>query len=238
MECSEVEMGVLCHPEAGTHPGIVLIHDVWGLSDHTRDLASRLARAGFSVLGIDLYREMPDRAIEDPSRWIQELCDPEIQADIEAAARFLADHPASRGRKVGVVGFCMGGMYALFAGCGGEGISASVSFYGLLSFQHGLLDREGGLDPAKKPREPIAAANALSCPLLAFFGEEDPYITGQDVRDLEAALSHQETPSQVRSYPAAGHAFANDSRPDAYRPEAATDAWDRMLVFLEEHLAR
>lgn len=131
----------------------------------------------------------------------------------------------------------MGGMYALLSGCGSEGIAASVAYYGLLSFGHGLLQQEGGLDPALKPREPISAARELSCPLLAFFGEEDTFITAQDVLDLEAALCQNENFSEVVRYSGAGHAFLNDTRPDAYRPEAATDAWRRMLDFLEVHLA-
>jgi carboxymethylenebutenolidase len=236
LNTQNIEFGVQSYPCSGTHPGIVLVHDVWGLSGHTRDLTGRLAGEGFNVLGIDLYRDLSIRKVEDPGRWIQELCDPEIISDIEAGAQYLATHPASAGRKVGVIGFCMGGMYALLAGCGGKGIEASVAFYGLLSHEHGLLENEAGLDPRRKPREPIAAASDASCPLLAFFGDDDPYITVRDVGLLEASLSGSRQVSEVVRYPGAGHAFMNDTRPEAYRSEAAADAWSRMLKFLRTHI--
>ena len=140
----EVELGALMTPGVDASvPGIVLIHDVWGLGDHPRDLARRLASEGFAVLAIDLYRRRDSVDIKDPGAWIQELSDPEVTSDLEAAARFLAAHPAVRGMSVGVVGFCMGGMYALLAACLCDGFAASVPFYGLLSHGHGLLLREG-----------------------------------------------------------------------------------------------
>jgi carboxymethylenebutenolidase len=130
-------------------------------------------------------------------------------------------------------------MYSLLAGCtedSSTGISAVVSFYGLLSHQHGLLAREGGLDRNRKPREPLEAVRDLHCPLLALFGDEDVYVTQADVAELRARLDPDDARSDVISYSGAGHAFMNDTRPDAYRPEAARDAWRRMLEFLNANL--
>ena len=218
-------------------PGIVLIHDVWGLSDHQRDLSQRLAKEGFHVLAIDLYRNLAHRKIEDPANWIQSLSDPDLLADIRAAARFLCEHPDSQNEKVGVVGFCMGGMYALLAGCDSDSdVAAVVPFYGLLSYSHGLLQRDGGLDPALKPCEPIAAARELRCPMMAFFGNEDPFITAEDVAALEESVSGTGHPAECVVYPGAGHAFMNDTREEAYRPEPARDAWSKMVGFLQGQL--
>lgn len=239
-EAAEVELGHHAQPEAaaeGAVPGVVVVHDVWGLSAHTRDVAQRLAREGFGVLAVDLYRREPaPPAIDDVGRWMRALSDPQILADIEAAAAFLAEAPASRGRRVGVVGFCMGGSYALLAACGGRGIAASVPFYGLLSHEHGLLHDPAGLDPARKPRSPLEAARGLSCPLLAFFGADDPYVPVADVRELERRLAGGPHPAEVVVVEGAGHAFMNDTRPDAYRPEAARAAWTRTVAFLHRHL--
>jgi len=164
MKMSECELGFLALPERGAAttgaPAVVLIHDVWGLSAHTRDYAVRLAREGFAVLAIDLYRRAPPAKIEDPGAWMRALPDPQVLADLGAGARFLAALPETHGR-VGVLGFCMGGMYALMAGCADLGFSASVPFYGLLSHAHGLLHDPAGLDRARKPREPIAMAAEL-----------------------------------------------------------------------------
>ena len=237
MESSDVELGFLAHPTDGTHPGVVMIHDVWGLADHTRDLARRLAREGFAVLAVDLYRRLGGSRIEDPGHWMRCLSDPDMLAEVQNAVDFLGHHPASRERAVGVAGFCMGGMYALLSACACRGISAAVPFYGMLSHEHGLLYAEGGLDPARKPRQPLDAIADLGCPVLAFFGDQDPFIPMADVDSLRQRLASADARSEVVVYPGAGHAFMNDTRAEAYRPEAAADAFARMVAFLAQQLA-
>lgn len=236
MPSRDVELGFLAHPEGDPVPGVVLLHDVWGLSDHIRDMAGRLAAEGFAVLALDLYRRKGRWQIQDPGAWMRELSDPGALADVQAGVAFLASDPASAGRRCGVAGFCMGGMYALLAACGCEGLSAAVPFYGILSHEHGLLHAEGGLDPARKPRQPLDAAPDLRCPMLAFFGTEDPYIPQGDVDRLKERLPAAGPPAEVVVMAGAGHAFMNDTRPDAYRPEAAREAWARTTAFLREHL--
>ena len=236
MKTSDVELGFLALPERGPSPGVVMIHDVWGLSAHTRDYAARLAREGFAVLAIDLYRRAPPAKIEDPGAWIRALPDPQVLSDLGAGARFLAALPETNSR-VGVLGFCMGGMYALMAGCADLGFAASVPFYGLLSHAHGLLHDPAGPDRARKPREPIAMAAELRCPLLAFFGDQDSFIPQGDVQALERELTGARAGAEIVVVPGAGHAFMNDTRPDAYRPEAAADAWRRTVEFLRAQLS-
>ena len=242
MRSEEVELGALLTPDSDTSvPGIVLIHDVWGLADHTRDISVRLAAEGFAVLAVDLYRRQGTRGtvqIDAPGPWIQELSDPQVVADLESAARFLSEHPAVAGRSVGVVGFCMGGMYALLAACVSRCFAASVPFYGLLSHRHGLLLREGGLDPVKKPNEPLEVASQLGCPLLGFFGDEDALIPLGDVEELRAAFAKAGPSAEVVIVEGAGHAFMNDTREETFRPEAAAAAWARMLEFLRAEFAR
>ena len=236
MQSRDVDLGLLVHPEGDPAPGVVMLHDVWGLSDHARDMAGRLAAEGFAVLALDLYRREESVQIRDPGAWIRDLSDPEVLADVDAGLALLASDPASAGRPAGVTGFCMGGMYALLAACSCAGLSAAVPFYGMLSFGHGLLHTEGGLDPAKKPRSPLDAAPDLRCPLLAFFGEEDTFIPQGDVDLLKQRLP-SDPASEIVVVPGAGHAFMNDTRPDAHRPEAARYAWTRTVAFLRDHLS-
>jgi carboxymethylenebutenolidase len=239
MKTSEVALGFLALPDRSNLPAVVMIHDVWGLSAHTRSFATRLANEGFAVLAIDLYRRARPEKIVDPGGWMRALSDPQVLADLGEAQRFLAALPETNGR-VGVLGFCMGGMYALMAACADLGFTASVPFYGLLSHAHGILHDPAGLDPARKPREPIAMAEDLRCPMLAFFGDQDTFIPLEDVRRLEAALTRARRPgagAEIVVVPGAGHAFMNDTRPDAYRPAAAADAWRRTVDFLRARLS-
>jgi len=236
MRTEAVELGFLVTPDAGPAPGVVMIHDVWGVSDHTRDLATRLAAEGFAVLAVDLYRRESQVKIENPGAWMRALSDPQVLEDLRDARSFLAARSEAT-RRVGVVGFCMGGMYALMAGCTELGFAATVPFYGLLSHRHGILHDAGGLDPERKPHEPLALASELGCPLLAFFGDQDEYVPMDDVRALERAFAAAPAPAEVIVVAGAGHAFMNDTRPDAYRPEAAAEAWRRMVAFLREQLA-
>ena len=94
-----------------------------------------------------------------------------------------------------------------------------------------------GLDAAKKPRQPLDAIADLSCPVLGLYGAEDALIPVADVEELKRRLTQTKHANEVHLYPGAGHAFLNDTRADAYRPEAAADAWARVVPFLRKHLA-
>jgi carboxymethylenebutenolidase len=232
VRAQDIGPGHLAHPEVGEHPGIVMIPDVWGLSDHYRDLAQRLAREGFAVLALDPYRKTGRPELADVAAalaWIRDLPDLVVLDTIQEGIDALAAHPSVSGRKVGITGFCMGGQYALLAACGCRGLAACAPFYGMLRYAEGL-------DPAKKPRAPLEALADLSCPVLGLYGAEDAIIPLADVRDLERRLAASGRPCAVHVYEGAGHAFMNEARADAYRPEAAQDAWRRLIAFLREHL--
>lgn len=233
MATEEHAYGHLALPEAGPSPGVVLIPDVWGVSDLYDRLGGRLAEAGFAVLQVDPYRRTGRGEFSDPAgamEFIRQLSDPLVIETVQEGVDALAAHPAVAGRKVGVLGFCMGGMYALHAACGCTGLSAAAAFYG-------MVRNEAGLDPAKKPRSALDAISELTCPVIGVYGAEDAIIPVQDARDLEAALAASPHPAEVHVYPGAGHAFLNDTRPDAYRPEAAEDAWTKLVPFLRAHLS-
>lgn len=229
VETQQLEIGHLVQPE---HPsaGVVLIPDVWGLSDHYRDLAGRLAGEGFAVLAVDLYRRgKPDIATPaEAVAFIRTLSDPQVLADLAEARQRLAEGPC-RSLRIGITGFCMGGQYALLGACSGLGFAACVPFYGMLVY-------EEGLDPERKPRSPLDALRDLECPVLGLYGEEDALIPLAQVDRLEAALAAAPHVGEVVRYAGAGHAFMNETRPAAYRPAAAADAWPRAVDFLRRHL--
>jgi carboxymethylenebutenolidase len=218
--------GYAAWPEtSGPFPALLVIHDVRGLYEHYRDVTRRLADEGFFGFALDLYSregapELPD--MEAVFRWLRQLPDRRVLDDIEAAAAFLARRSEVRAEAIGITGFCMGGQYALLAACTVKRLAAAVSWYGML--------RDAEKD------DPLDLAPNLGCPYLGLFGEEDALIPLADVAELGAILQRAAKTFTIKTYPGAGHAFFNDTRPDAYRPDAAADAWPRAVGFLHRHL--
>src|SRR5437868_5257051 len=117
MRGDEGRIGFVAHPDVGPVPGVVVIPDVWGLSDHQRGIARRLAADSFAALAIDPYRKTGKGEITEPFAWIRTLSDPLVLETVQEAIDALGAEPAVAGRKVGITGFCMGGQYALLAAC-------------------------------------------------------------------------------------------------------------------------
>jgi len=228
---AEDAFGHWAAPERGPHPGVVVIPDVWGVSDLYRRIAARLVGEGFAALVVDQYRYTGREGLSQATAlpFIAQLDDRAVLRAVQEAIDALAASPAARGRKVGLIGFCMGGQYALLAACTCKGLSACAPFYGMVRYA-------AGLDPAKKPRQPLDAIPDLTCPLLGLYGAEDALIPNADVDELKRRLAQTEHAHEVRVYAGAGHAFLNDTRADAYRPEAAADAWSRLVPFLHQQL--
>jgi carboxymethylenebutenolidase len=236
-ELSFTRGGVAVHgygawPEHGTAlPGLIVIPDVRGLTEHYRDIARRFANEGFFALAVDLYsREGAPDLPDMPSvfAWIRQLPDPRVLGDLGAAVQYLASRSEIGRGRIGITGYCMGGQYALMAACSVPGFSACVSWYGMLRYDE---------HDERKPVSPLELAPRLACPYLGLFGAEDGLIPQADVDELHAILTRGDKTFVIKSYPGAGHAFFNDTRPDAYRPEAAADAWPRAIEFLRTHLA-
>jgi carboxymethylenebutenolidase len=224
--------GALYVPSSGLpRPAVVILHDVWGVYEPYHAAAKRLAGAGFVALALDLYArgEKPGSPADMPAvmRFLHALPDRRVLADVQAAVDFLRARPEVAGRKVGVTGFCMGGKYALLAAARCKGLSAAVPWYGML--------RADALDDAN-PEHAIDAARDLRCPVLAFFGAADVLIPLRDVEELRERARVHALELEAVVYTGAAHAFANESRPEAFRPEAAADAWRRALAFLAAKL--
>jgi carboxymethylenebutenolidase len=217
-------------PGPGPHPGLVLIPDVRGLGDHYRHIAGRFAAEGFFTLAVDLYSregapDLPDMAAV--ARVIRALPDRRVLDDLASAVAVVAARPEVGGRRVGITGYCMGGQYAIMAACSVPGLSACVSWYGMLRYHD---------TDATKPASPLDLASRLSCPYLGFFGDDDALIPAADVEALRARLASTGQAAEVVRYPGAGHAFFNDTRPEAFRPAAAADSWGRAIKFFCDHL--
>lgn len=210
--------GYLATPESGKDgPGLVLLQEWWGLVDHIKDVADRFATAGFVVLAPDLYDGEKTKSPDQAAKMFMALRIGEAAKDIRGAARHLTARPDVTPKKVGVVGFCMGGQLALYAGQGyPDEIGAVVDFYGV----HPNVP----IDPAK-----------VRVPVQLHFGKRDTSVPETKARELTEKLS--ETGVEVSShFYDADHAFFNDTRPEVHDPGAAAEAWTRSVAFLIKHL--
>lgn len=208
--------GYLALPESGTGPGILVLQEWWGLVDHIKDVADRLAAEGYVALAPDLYH---GKSTTDPDVAGKEMMGLDIERagrDLQGAVDFLVGHDAVAGDKVGAVGFCMGGKLALFAGGGHASIHAIANFY--------------GVHPDVKPDFAKMKAS-----VLCHFGKSDGFVPTEDAEALVAKMKAAGVPTEAHFYDA-GHAFFNDTRPDAYDEESAKTAWARTLAFFGEHL--
>lgn len=222
----DVEIGgELLDPPGEPRGSLVLIPDVHGVSDLYRRIASRFAAAGLRTLVLDLYVRQGRPRLTDPeavARWIAGLDDRRVLGDVGAAVAYLRS-TGRRSSAVAVTGFCVGGQYAFLAGCKVAGLSACVSFYGMLRYRE---------RSETKPASPLDLAARLACPYLGLFGAEDPLIPLADVEELRASLRAAGKEFEIEVFAGAGHAFLNDTRPEAYRPEAAARAFERAIRFL------
>lgn len=212
------ELGYLALPEAGSGPGVIVLQEWWGLVPHIKDIADRFAQAGFVALAPDLYDGDSTTSPDEASRMMMALNIEKTAQELEQAIQYLLNHDAVMGQKVGVVGFCMGGQLALLAATVSDRIGATVDFY--------------GIHPSVKPD-----FSKLSAPVLSLFGDQDEFVPLEAVEDMVAAIRHAGKPIDTQLYPGAGHAFFNDTRPEAYNEAAATDAWGRTVAFFRQHLA-
>lgn len=210
--------GYLATPASGGGPGVIVIQEWWGLVAHIEAVADRFASAGFVALAPDLYHGESARKPDEAGRLMMALDIERAVRDLDGAVRHLLARPGVAPGRVGVVGFCMGGQLALAAGCANASVGAVVDFYGV----HPNVT----LDFAK-----------LRAPVLGLFGERDSFVTPDVAHALERALGAAGVAVDFHIYPDADHAFFNDTRADAYHPEAARDAWTRTIDFLRRNLA-
>lgn len=208
-------------PASGSGPGLVLVQEIFGVSDYLAFSAERLARLGYTVLAPDLFWRIEAGAdVEDGD--LDRAMGLAGQLDAEQAVRDLVtalDH--LRGRddvdgRTGVVGFCLGGTLA-FHVAAGAAPDACVAYYG-----SGIPDAVERMD-------------AITCPTLYHFGLDDAYIARDDVERVAAAAAGRDH-VDVETYPTGGHAFDNAFSEMFHQPRNAVTAWGITAAFLERHL--
>lgn len=206
----------LAHPEGdGPFPGVLLIHEWWGLNDWVRKQADGFAEKGYAALAPDLYHGEAAEDAEHAHELMRGLSDERAIGDLKFAFDFLSGHKLTRGRKTGVIGWCMGGGFALKLAIEHPRVAATVVCYGRPVLDEGKLRRIKGS-------------------LLGIWGATD---RGIDVEAFKKALKAAgKKDAEHHVYPGAGHAFMNETNQRGYNEEAAKQAWKEIDAFLAERL--
>jgi carboxymethylenebutenolidase len=208
--------GYLALPDTdGPHPGVVVIHEASGLNDHIRDVTHRFADAGYAALAVDLFTDRI-RAI-CMARYMTGLLMGSLNFygidDLKSALTFVAKLPDVDAQRMGAIGFCMGGGFAIAWACTDSRLKAIAPFYGT------------------NPR-PMESVNRI-CPVVGSYPEND--FTARAGRSLEKALTRQRIAHDIKIYPDARHSFFNDTS-RAYNKAAADDSWRRVMSFFGDKL--
>ncbi|MGH7142330.1 MAG: dienelactone hydrolase family protein [Candidatus Saccharimonadales bacterium] len=227
----------LAKPSNEIKGALVVIHEVWGLSDHIKSIADCFSKEGYLVLAPDLLSETD--IAEHADELMVNLFDPvkrnEAQPKLRALMTPLQEPGfaektigklkvcfdylydiSETGQNVAVAGFCFGGTYSYLLAVNEPRLKAAIPYYG-----HAPQDQ--------------SELKKITCPILAFYGEKDEALINE-LPKLKENMSAAGVDYKAIIYPDCGHAFFNDTNKFAYNQSAATDAWQQTLVFLSKHL--
>ncbi len=212
--------GYLSKPKAGgTFPALIIIHENRGLTDHIRDVARRYANQGFTVLAPDLLSRVGGTAqfatTDEAVSAIGKLSGEGVIEDLNSTFAYLESLPLVNKNRIGVLGYCWGGGNSLLFATRNSSLKAAVVYYG------------------PNPANLDEVAN-IAAPMLGMYGADDARIT-VNVPALESAMKKYNKPFEYKVYPGAAHAFFNDTG-TRYNAEAASDAWQQTVAFLQKQL--
>jgi carboxymethylenebutenolidase len=201
-------------PPAGGYPGVVMIHENRGLRPEIIAMADELAKQGYMVLAVDLYKGKVVESQEEARALSSSFNQEEGVENMKAAVAYLRKKGAT---KIASLGWCFGGRQSVALAISGEQLDATVVYYG------------GGMATTEEELAPI------KWPVLGIFGDQDQAIPVEMVQEFETSLDTLGVENEIHIYPGVGHAFANPSGAN-YAPDETSDAWDKTLKFLNKNL--
>jgi carboxymethylenebutenolidase len=214
-------------------PAVILVHDIFGMTDFSKGLAEEFAKQGYTVVMPNLYSRVAggDKALDaaGAAKAYEETSDQQVLSDVHATVEYLeGEGRSTAGQKIGIVGVDMGGIYAMMAAGGELRVSAAVNFYGRPIYANTTGNR---------PVSAVETLFNLNVPILSFYGQNDPQVPSTQVQALESRLAHNPNKVyyEVVQYPEVGHGFLNPGRA-GYNAEAAKAAMEKTRTFLARYL--
>lgn len=222
---SETVHGIVYTPAGkGPFPGIVVIHEWWGLNDWVKEQAAKLSDQGYVTLAIDLYRGKVATTPNEAHEFMGGVPQDRAQRDLEAAFNFLQSQPNVRKDRIGAIGWCMGGGYSLGLALEEPKLAADVINYGVYDYATLAKDQ--------------AAIQKINAPIRGFFGAQDRGIPTDDLKQFQQQLSKSGKQAEFSIYPDAGHGFENPNNKDGYRPKDAQEVWQKTVAFFAATLKK
>ena len=207
--------GYLAKPsEDGMYPGIIMIHEWWGLNDNIKQMAEKLASHGYVVFAVDLYDGQVGTTADEARQLRSSFEQSQWTENMNAAVAYMDENHSPT--KLGSIGWCFGGGQSLNLALNNEDMDATVIYYGQLVTDEQELSK-------------------INWPILGIFAGLDGGITPEKVQEFEASLNKVGVENDITIYPGVNHAFANPSG-DRYAPDEAKDAWGKTLAFFEQNL--
>ncbi len=214
-------------------PVLLVVHEIFGVHEHIKDLCRRFAKLGYFAIAPDLFARQGDATkIADMKQLQQDIIsktpDAEVLADLDATVAWASKQPHADAAHLAITGFCWGGRITWLYAAHQPKLKAGVAWYGKL-----VGDRD-----ALRPKFPVDIAAELKAPVLGLYGGKDQGIPPETVEQMKSALLASKSPAakhcEFHIYPEAGHAFAADYRP-SYRKEDAEDGFQRLRAWLKAH---
>ncbi|SHO45676.1 Carboxymethylenebutenolidase [Nitrosotalea sinensis] len=200
--------------QKGNFPGVILIHEWWGLNDNIKSMARGLASHGYVAMAVDLYAGQVATTADGARQLLLSFDEQKGMENINAAANILKEK--YNVTKISTIGWCFGGSQSLNYALSGNKLDATIIYYG-------------------QPVTNTTTLSSIKWPILGFFGEKDQSISINKVREFKSDLDKMRIQNEIYTYPGLGHAFANPSGAN-YAPEQTKDAWNKTLSFMDKYL--
>jgi carboxymethylenebutenolidase len=216
-------------PKSGrSHPVVLVVHEIFGVHEHIKDICRRLAKLGYLAIAPELFARQGDvsklSSIQEIMPVVSKVPDAQVMADLDATVAWAKQPETGNRRAIGITGFCWGGRIVWLYAAHNPQLKAGVAWYGRLV----------GPTDNLHPKNPVDVAGSLHAPVLGLYGGADTGIPRETIEQMRQALTAANQPSEIIVYPDAPHGFNADYR-DSYRKESATDGWRRMTRWFQSH---